>query len=87
LTDYPNFVGDLSAGSGNNALARDPDHTRAFFERHQNQLVFGSDCDDLVGSGEACTGWSTIQIIRRLSASKAVERKLLYENARRIFRL
>ncbi len=87
LSDYPNFIGDLSAGSGNNALTRDPDHARGFIERHQNQLVFGSDCVDRVGHGEICSGWSTIQAVRRLASSKAIERKLLYENARRIFRL
>jgi predicted TIM-barrel fold metal-dependent hydrolase len=87
LSDYPNFIGDLSAGSGNNALLRDPDHTRGFFERHQDQLVFGSDCVDHVGHGESCSGWSTIQAVRRLSPSKKIERKLLYENAKRIYRL
>jgi predicted TIM-barrel fold metal-dependent hydrolase len=87
LTDYPNFVGDLSAGSGNNALTRDPDHARGFLERHQNQLVFGSDCPDRVGHGEICTGWSTIQAVRKLAPSKTIERKLLYENALRIYRL
>jgi predicted TIM-barrel fold metal-dependent hydrolase len=87
LSDYPNFVGDLSAGSGNNALRRDPDHTRGFLERHQNQLVFGSDCVDHIGHGEACSGWSTIQVVRQLSPSKKIERKLLYENALRIYRL
>jgi predicted TIM-barrel fold metal-dependent hydrolase len=87
LSDYPNFIGDLSAGSGNNGLKRDPEHARAFIERHQNQLVFGSDCPDRIGAGEACTGWSTIRTIRQLSPSKAIERKLFYENARRIYRL
>jgi predicted TIM-barrel fold metal-dependent hydrolase len=87
LSDYPNFVGDLSAGSGNNGLKRDPDHARAFIERHQNQLVFGSDCVDKVGHGEICSGWSTIQAVRQLAPSKAIERKLLYENAMRIYRL
>jgi predicted TIM-barrel fold metal-dependent hydrolase len=87
LTDYPNFVGDLSAGSGNNALLRDPEHARGFFERHQDQLVYGSDCVDNVGHGPACSGWSTLQAVRQLSPSKAIERKLLYENAKRIYRL
>jgi len=87
LSDYPNFIGDLSAGSGNNALLRDPDHARAFIHRHQNQLVFGSDCVDRVGHGEICSGWSTIQAVRRLAPSKAIERKLLYENTMRIYRL
>lgn len=87
LSDYPNFVGDLSAGSGNNALLRDPEHASAFIERHQDQLVFGSDCVDTIGHGMACSGWSTIQAVKKLSPSKAIERKLLYENARRIYRL
>lgn len=87
LSDYPNFIGDLSAGSGNNALKRDPEHARAFLERHQNQLAFGSDCTDHVGHGEICTGWSTIQAVRDLAPSQAIARKLLYENAKRIYRL
>jgi len=87
LTDYPNFIGDLSAGSGYNALTRDPDFTRDFLDRHQNQLVFGSDCVDKVGHGAICSGWSTLDVVRHTASSKAVERKLLYENAKRLFRL
>lgn len=87
LSDYPNFIGDLSAGSGNNALIRDPDHARAFIDRHQNQLVYGSDCDDRVGHGKICSGWMQIQAIRDFAPAKSIERKLLYENARRIYRL
>ena len=66
---------------------RDPEHARAFIERHQNQLVFGSDCSDRIGHGNICSGWLTIQAIRQLASSKAVERKLLYKNTRRIYRL
>ena len=46
LADYPNMFGDLSAGSGLNALTRDEDFTRGFLERHQDKLLFGSDCSD-----------------------------------------
>src|SRR5215470_5929918 len=35
LADYPNLYGDLSAGSGLNALLRDEEFTRDFFRRHQ----------------------------------------------------
>ena len=38
LTDYPNMFGDLSAGSGLNALNRDQDFTRDFLARHQDKL-------------------------------------------------
>jgi predicted TIM-barrel fold metal-dependent hydrolase len=87
LADYPNFFADLSAGSGHNALARDPEFTRGFFKRHQDKLLFGSDCNDKAGRGPACTGWETIQTVRELAGSKAVERKLLYQNARRLYHL
>jgi predicted TIM-barrel fold metal-dependent hydrolase len=87
LSDYANMFGDLSAGSGLNALTRDEAFTKDFLTRHQDKLVFGSDCSDADGGGPRCQGAQTIAVIRRLSASRQVERKLLYENARRIFRM
>lgn len=87
LGDYPNMYADLSAGSGLNALTRDEEFTRAFFDRHQDKLIYGSDCADRFGRGKECQGAATIEAIRRLAPSKAVERKLLYENARKLFRL
>ena len=85
LADYPNMFGDLSAGSGNNALTRDEAFTREFLTRHQDKLVFGSDCSDHDGGGPKCIGAQTIAAIRRLAASKAIERKLLHDNAKKLF--
>jgi predicted TIM-barrel fold metal-dependent hydrolase len=87
LSDYPNMYGDLSAGSGLNALTRDEDHTRGFIQRHQDKLLYGSDCNDWIGTGPDCQGAQTIAAVRRLAPSKKIERKLLYENARRVFKL
>jgi predicted TIM-barrel fold metal-dependent hydrolase len=87
LGDYPNMFGDLSAGSGLNALTRDEDFARDFIARHQDKLIYGSDCSDHMGSGTPCQGAQTIATIRRLSPGKAVERKLLYRNANKLFRL
>jgi predicted TIM-barrel fold metal-dependent hydrolase len=87
LTDYPNMYGDISAGSGLLSMTRDEDHARDFLVRHQNKLLYGSDCDDHVGSGEKCQGSHTIAEIRKLAGSKQIERKILYENARRLFKL
>jgi hypothetical protein len=87
LSDYPNMFGDMSAGSGLSAMTRDEDHTRAFIDRHQDKLMFGSDCPDPAGEGPTCTGSSQIAVIRRLSPSKAVERKLLHDNAKKLFKL
>ncbi|HEY3855158.1 MAG TPA: amidohydrolase family protein [Verrucomicrobiae bacterium] len=87
LSDYPNFFADLSADSGYNALTRDREFTRVFFQRHQDKLMFGSDCSDKIGHGNDCTGWKTIQTVRELAGSKEIERKLLYHNAKRMYRL
>jgi len=87
LTDYPNMFGDMSAGSGLNAMLRDEDHARAFIARHAEKLMFGSDCDDAVGSGEKCSGSQMLATIRRLAPSKEVERKVLFGNAKRVLKL
>jgi len=87
LADYPNMYGDLSAQSGQNALTRDEAFTRDFLVRHQNKLLFGSDCTDTVGAGPTCIGAQTIGVVRRLAASRRIERKLLYDNARRLLRV
>jgi predicted TIM-barrel fold metal-dependent hydrolase len=87
LSDYPNLYGDLSAGSGLNALTRDEDFARDFLKRHQDKLVYGSDCSDIEGSGPKCQGAQTIAAIRRLAADKTIERKLLYGNAKKLLRL
>ncbi|MBA4147445.1 MAG: amidohydrolase [Verrucomicrobia bacterium] len=87
LSDYPNMFGDLSAGSGLGALERDEDHTRAFFKRHEDKLLYGSDCNDTIGRGLGCQGARTLAVIRRLAPSKEIERKLLYGNSKKLFRL
>ena len=87
LTDYPNMFGDLSAGSGLNALTRDEAFTRDFLVRHQDKLLYGSDCNDRDGGGPKCQGTQTIATIRRLAASRTIERKLLHGNALKVFRL
>ena len=84
LSDYPNMFGDLSAGSGLNALTRDENFTRDFLMRHQDKLLFGSDCSDHQGGGPKCQGGQTIATIRRLAANRDIERKLLYGNAKRV---
>lgn len=87
LADYPNMFADMSAGSGLNALTRDEDHTRGFLDRHQSKILYGSDCDDRVGMGPGCSGSQTIAAIRKLAPNKAAERKILFENAKKLFRI
>ena len=46
MRKYPNLYGDLSAGSGYNAVSRDPEFGHAFLTDFQDRLLFGTDvCD------------------------------------------
>lgn len=91
LADYHNMFGDFSAGSGLNSMTRDEDRAREFLVRHQDKLLFGSDCSDPSSSdsaaGAVCQGKLTIAEIRKLSSTKKIERKILYENAKKLFRI
>jgi predicted TIM-barrel fold metal-dependent hydrolase len=87
LSDYPNMYGDLSAFSGLNSLLRDEDHAREFLARHQDKLLFGSDCTDSDGHGEKCYGSRTIDAIRRLAPKPEIVEKIFYRNAVRIMKI
>lgn len=43
LEEYDNCYTDTTAGSGWNALTRDPEFTQSFLEEHHEQIVFGTD--------------------------------------------
>src|SRR5258708_2117803 len=87
LSDYTNMYGDLSANSGLNSMLRDEAHARDFLKRHQNKLLFGSDCNDRVANGPKCLGSKIIAAVRRLSPHKKVERKILYGNASKLLKI
>ena len=101
LAEYPNMYGDLSANSGNNALSRDSAFTADFLARHQDKLMFGSDCSCADGKGEGrsqnnnpaaarlfnkCVARETLGILKA-SVSPEVFRKLTWENARRVYKI
>lgn len=89
LTQYANFYADLSAGSGLNAFTRDEEHGAAFFARHQDKLLYGSDCQDVLGTPEEknCCGSKMISLIRKLVPDAAAQGKILGDNASRVFKL
>ncbi|HEU0122455.1 MAG TPA: amidohydrolase family protein [Bryobacteraceae bacterium] len=97
LAEYPNLWGDLSANSGNNALSRDRDFARDFLQRHQNKLLFGSDCSCKDGRGlgsgallprlkNKCVGRDTLGLLKDLTAP-AVFRKITWTNAHTLLSL
>jgi predicted TIM-barrel fold metal-dependent hydrolase len=101
LGDYPNLFGDLSANSGNNGLSRDPEFTASFLKRHQDKLIFGSDCACADGKGSGtgqpnnpaaarlagkCVARETLALLKA-SVTPAIFRKLVWENGHRTYRL
>jgi predicted TIM-barrel fold metal-dependent hydrolase len=101
LSDYPNLYGDLSANSGNNALSRDPDFTPGFLKRHQDKLIFGSDCACTDGKGGGvsqggnpgasrlagkCVARETLTVLKA-NTTPEMFRKFAWENAHRIYKL
>ena len=92
LSDYPNIYGDLSAGSGLNALTRDPDFARDFIRRHTRKLVWGSDCDCRDGKGGGiksgqCLAAQSLPLLRKLAPDTAAFRRIVHENASALLRL
>lgn len=86
LADYPNMFGDLSAGSGLNAMTRDKEFTAGFFDRHQDKLCFGSDCADTVGEGEKCSGSRMRDTVRELAPNDEARAKIFSGNAKRLIK-
>ena len=43
LSEYDNMYGELSGGSGWNALTRDHEFGQAFLDEHADQIIFGTD--------------------------------------------
>ncbi len=87
LADYPNMFADLSAGSGKNALSRDEKHAIGFLERHQDKICLGTDCADIEGQGDSCSGTGQIDNVRRFVKDEKVLTKILSGNAKKIIRL
>src|SRR5882724_4425921 len=87
LSDHPNMYGDLSAGSGLNSMLRDEDQARQFLDRHQDKLMFGSDCTDTLGEGDKCLGAQILAAVRRLAPDPKIQRKIFHQNAMRIIKV
>jgi uncharacterized protein len=82
LSDHANLYGDMSANSANNFLNRDPEFAAGFLDRHQDKLMFGSDCSCPDGRGGAtgrCIARATLTTLKKLAAP-AVFRKITWEN-------
>ena len=78
MDKYPNIYGDLSAGSGANAISRDPKWGREFLIRRADRLLFGSDY---------LTPEQTVpqfEILEGMKLPAEVRKKVDYANAARL---
>jgi hypothetical protein len=82
---YPNLYGDLSAGSGCNALKRDSDYAVKFLNEFQDRLLFGTD----ICAPDTPTPLVDFLLELRVSGklSETVFRKVARENAVRLLGL
>jgi hypothetical protein len=85
MRTYPNLYGDLSAGSGFNAITRDPEFGCAFLEQFQDRLCFGT---DISAPGQTPPHVVFFRKLRedRLISETAYE-KIAWRNAARLLHL
>ena len=92
LSDYANIFGDLSAGSGANAITRDPEFARGFVERHTRKLIWGSDCHCLNGRGAgnkdgSCIATRSLAALKDLVPDRDAYRRITYDNGAALLKL
>lgn len=85
LRRYSNLYGDLSAGSGFNALNRDPDYALRFLNEFQDRLLFGTDI--CTPDDQAPLAQFLLDLRRQKKISGKIFKKIARENARRLLNL
>ena len=81
MDKYPNLFGDLSAGSGHNAIHRDLEFGREFLVRRQDRLMFGT---DYLRPGQ---GVPQFKLYESIDVPATVKEKIFRGNAKRILKL
>lgn len=79
MRNYPNLHGDLSAGSGYNAISRDPEFGYQFMEEFQDRLYFGTDIANVPQEPEILPYFRKLREERLISV-EAYE-KITWKNA------
>jgi predicted TIM-barrel fold metal-dependent hydrolase len=78
---FPNLYGDLSAGSGLNAIQRDLKFGREFLIRRTDRLLFGT---DYLAEGQKV---EQFELFAALDLPADVQAKIFRDNARRLLGL
>ena len=83
LEKYPNMYADLSAGSGLNAITRDPEFGRKFLIDYSHKLLFGTD----TFGGSDKSSQSHFDFFNNIDLPGNVRNKICMENARSLLKL
>ncbi|MBN1349824.1 amidohydrolase family protein [candidate division KSB1 bacterium] len=85
MRNYPNLHGDLSAGSGFNAISRDPEFGYQFMEEFQDRLYWGTDIANVPQD------LPIVEYFRKLKRTKSIAteafEKITWKNANRLLDL
>ena len=85
MREYPHLHGDLSAGSGCNAISRDPEFGYRFMEEFQDKLYFGTDICNVPQENPIVPYFRKLKE-EKLIAEDAYE-KITWKNANRLLNL
>jgi predicted TIM-barrel fold metal-dependent hydrolase len=101
LGEFPNLYADMAANSGNNAMSRDAAFTQDFLKRHQDKLIFGSDCACADGRGTGvsqnnnpaasrmsgkCVARETLTLLKG-ATTPAIFEKIVWRNAQKLLKV
>ncbi len=81
MEKYPNIYGDLSAGSGSNAISRDLEFGREFLIRRQDRICFGT---DYLQPGQHVPQF---EVLSKIELPADVRLKIYRGNAERVLKL
>lgn len=84
MRKYPNLHGDLSAGSGFNAISRDPAFGYRFLEEFQDRLLFGT---DLLSPGQKLPQVEYLNSAVERKITREAFEKITWQNADRLLGL
>lgn len=87
MRNYPNLHGDLSAGSGFNAISRDPEFGYKFLDEFQDRLYFGTDIAEQPGKAKYPQAEYFRKMKKEGAIAEEVYEKITWKNAAKLLKL
>lgn len=87
MREYPNLYCDLSAGSGANAMMRDPEYCYCFFEEFSDRILYGCDICAVTNEHQYMFSDFLYKSVEEKSISIETYSKIVRENAMRILNI